>query len=81
VLHGTSRRSCGLGGDDNLRADDTYYYFDGDSLYGGAGNDTLSEATAQTLYGGPGGNSALRCPPKHPAGRRSAATRSAAAAE
>jgi Ca2+-binding RTX toxin-like protein len=56
VLHGDfSQIVVGLGGDDTLYADDTYYYFDGDSLYGGAGNDTLYGGYAQdSLYGGPG---------------------------
>ena len=50
-----SWRALGLGGDDTLYADDTYYYFDGDSLYGGPGNDTLYGGYARdTLYGGPG---------------------------
>jgi hemolysin type calcium-binding protein/WD40 repeat protein len=56
VLHGDfSQVVMGLGGNDTLYADDTYYYFDGDSLYGGPGNDTLYGGYGQdALYGGPG---------------------------
>jgi len=56
VLHGSfSQVVLGLGGDDTLYADDTYYFFDGDTLYGGAGNDTLVGGYGQDiLYGGPG---------------------------
>jgi len=56
VIHaGFSWRALGLGGDDTLYADDDYYFFDGDSLYGGPGNDTLYGGFARdTLYGGPG---------------------------
>jgi len=42
-------------GDDTLYADDTYYFFDGDTLLGGPGNDTLVGGFGQdSLYGGPG---------------------------
>lgn len=56
VIHADfSQRVVGLGGDDTLYADDTYYFFDGDSLYGGPGNDTLYGGYARdSLYGGPG---------------------------
>ena len=56
VIHaGFSWRALGLGGDDTLYADDDYYFFDGDSLYGGPGDDTLYGGFARdTLYGGPG---------------------------
>jgi Tol biopolymer transport system component len=56
VLHGDfSQVVLGLGGDDTLYADDTYYYFDGDTLYGGPGNDHLIGGYARDiLYGGPG---------------------------
>jgi Ca2+-binding RTX toxin-like protein len=55
TLHGDySQVVLGLGGDDTLYADDTYYYFDGDTLYGGPGNDTLDGGDARdTLSGGP----------------------------
>ncbi len=56
VLHADwSRVVLGLAGDDTLYADDTYYYFDGDTLYGGPGNDTLIGGSGEDiLYGGPG---------------------------
>jgi Ca2+-binding RTX toxin-like protein len=56
VIHaGFSQRVLGLGGGDTLYADDTYYFFDGDSLYGGPGNDALDGGYARdSLYGGPG---------------------------
>jgi len=56
VLHGDfSRVLVGLDGDDTLVADDTYYYFDGNTLLGGPGNDKLEGGYARdTLYGGPG---------------------------
>jgi hypothetical protein len=56
VLHGSfSQVVVGLGGDDTLYADDTYYYSDGDTLYGGPGDDTLNGGFARDiLYGGPG---------------------------
>jgi hypothetical protein len=55
-LHGDiSQVVLGLGGDDTLYADDWYYFFDGDTLYGGAGNDRLYGGDAMdSLYGGPG---------------------------
>lgn len=55
VLHGDfSRVLYGLGGNDTLYADDVYYFFDGISLYGGAGNDVLSGGDAQDILdGGP----------------------------
>jgi hypothetical protein len=56
ALHAAwSQVVLGLGGDDTLYADDTYYYFDGDTLYGGPGNDTLIGGSGEDiLYGGPG---------------------------
>jgi Ca2+-binding RTX toxin-like protein len=56
VLHGSfSQVVLGLGGNDTLYADDTYYFFDGDSLYGGPGNDRLIGGSGQDiLNGGPG---------------------------
>ena len=56
VLHGDfSRVLFGLGGDDTLYADDTYYYFDGDTLYGGPGDDHLIGGYARDILdGGPG---------------------------
>jgi Ca2+-binding RTX toxin-like protein len=56
MLHGDfSQVVLGLGGDDTLYADDTYYYFDGDTLYGGPGNDRLVGGYARdTLDGGLG---------------------------
>jgi Tol biopolymer transport system component len=56
VLHGTfSQVVLGLGGNDTLYADDTYYFFDGDSLYGGPGNDRLVGGYGRDiLNGGPG---------------------------
>lgn len=56
VLHGSfSQVVFGLGGNDTLYADDTYYYFDGDTLYGGPGNDLLVGGDGQDkLNGGPG---------------------------
>jgi hypothetical protein len=56
VLHGSfSQVVVGLGGDDALYADDTYYYFDGNTLLGGPGDDRLFGGYGQdTLYGGPG---------------------------
>jgi Ca2+-binding RTX toxin-like protein len=55
-LHGDfSRVLVGLGGNDTLVADDTYYFFDGDTLYGGLGDDVLEGGYARdVLYGGPG---------------------------
>jgi Ca2+-binding RTX toxin-like protein len=56
VLHGSfSQVVLGLGGNDTLYADDTYYFFDGDSLYGGPGNDHLIGGFGRDiLNGGPG---------------------------
>ena len=56
MLHGSfSQVVVGLDGDDTLYADDTYYFSDGDTLYGGPGNDTLDGGFARDiLYGGPG---------------------------
>ena len=56
VLHGSfSQVVVGLAGNDTLYADDTYYYFDGDTLYGGPGADKLVGGYGQdVLYGGPG---------------------------
>jgi Tol biopolymer transport system component len=56
VLHGSfSQVVLGLGGNDTLYADDTYYFFDGDSLYGGPGNDRLIGGFGRDiLNGGPG---------------------------
>lgn len=56
VLHGDfSRVVLGLGGNDTLYADDTYYFFDGNTLNGGPGDDRLVGGFAQdTLLGGPG---------------------------
>jgi Ca2+-binding RTX toxin-like protein len=55
-LHGSfSQVVLGLAGDDILYADDTYYFFDGDSLYGGPGDDRLVGGFGQDiLNGGPG---------------------------
>ena len=54
VLHGDfSHVVVGLGGNDTLYADDTYYYWDGNTLLGGPGNDLLMGGYAQdSLYGG-----------------------------
>ncbi len=56
VLHGDfSRVVLGYGGNDTLYADDTYYFFDGNTLIGGPGNDRLIGGYGQdTLLGGPG---------------------------
>jgi Ca2+-binding RTX toxin-like protein len=56
TLHGGfSQVVLGLGGNDTLYADDTYYVFDGDSLYGGPGDDHLIGGFGQDiLNGGPG---------------------------
>jgi len=56
VLHGDfSRVVLGLGGNDTLYADDTYYFFDGNTLYGGQGDDRLIGGYGQdVLVGGPG---------------------------
>ncbi len=56
VLHGSfSQVVLGLGGDDTLYADDTYYFFDGNTLYGRPGDDNLVGGYGRdTLYGGPG---------------------------
>jgi Tol biopolymer transport system component len=56
VLHADfSRVVLGLGGNDRLYADDTYYFFDGNTLVGGPGNDRLVGGFARdTLDGGPG---------------------------
>jgi Tol biopolymer transport system component len=56
VLHGSfSQVVLGLGGNDTLYADDTYYFFDGDSLYGGPGSDHLVGGSGRDiLSGGPG---------------------------
>jgi Tol biopolymer transport system component len=56
TLHGDfSRVVLGLGGNDTLYADDTYYFFDGNTLDGGGGNDRLVGGFARdTLEGGPG---------------------------
>ena len=56
VLHGgCSEVVLGLGGDDTLYADDGCYYFEADTLYGGAGDDTLVGGPANDiLNGGPG---------------------------
>jgi hypothetical protein len=56
TLHGSfSQVVLGLAGDDTLYADDTYYFFDGDTLYGGPGNDHLIGGFGQDiLNGGPG---------------------------
>jgi Ca2+-binding RTX toxin-like protein len=60
VLHADfSRVVLGLGANDTLIADDTQYYFEGNTLIGGTGNDTLQGGYAQdTLIGGRG-NDAL----------------------
>jgi Ca2+-binding RTX toxin-like protein len=56
VLHGDfSQVVVGLGGNDTLYADDAYYFFDGNTLLGGPGNDRLIGGYGQdSLYGGPG---------------------------
>ena len=56
VLHGSfSQVVVGLAGNDTLYADDTYYFFDGNTLYGGPGDDKLVGGYAQDIvYGGPG---------------------------
>jgi Ca2+-binding RTX toxin-like protein len=56
VLHGSfSQVVLGLGGNDTLYADDTYYYFDGNTLYGGPGDDQLIGGDGtDVLYGGRG---------------------------
>ena len=66
VLHGSfSQVVVGLAGNDTLYADDTYYYFDGDTLYGGPGNDNLVGGYGQDiLYGGPGNDTMFGGPSK-----------------
>jgi Ca2+-binding RTX toxin-like protein len=60
-----SRVVLGLGGDDMLYADDTYYYFDGNTLYGGAGNDQLVGGYGQDILdGGPGNDTITGGPSK-----------------
>jgi hypothetical protein len=56
VLHGSfSQVVLGLGGNDTLYADDTGYFFQGDTLIGGPGNDHLIGGSGRdTLIGGPG---------------------------
>lgn len=60
-MHGDfSRVVLGLGGDDLLFADDTYYFFDGNTLVGGPGNDCLFGGDGQdTLLGGPGNDTLM----------------------
>jgi hemolysin type calcium-binding protein/WD40 repeat protein len=55
-LHGSySQVVLGLGGNDTLYADDTGYFFQGNTLFGGPGNDVLvGGSAADTLDGGPG---------------------------
>ena len=66
VLHGSfSQVVVGLAGNDTLYADDTYYYFDGNTLYGGPGNDNLFGGYGQDiLYGGPGNDTISGGPSK-----------------
>jgi len=66
ILHGDfSQVVLGLGGNDTLYADDTYYYFDGNTLYGGPGNDHLIGGYGQdTLDGGPGNDTLSGGPSK-----------------
>jgi Tol biopolymer transport system component len=66
VLHADfSRVVYGLGGDDTLYADDTYYFFDGNTLIGGPGNDRLLGGFARdTLLGGPGNDTLVGGPSK-----------------
>ena len=66
VLHGSfSQVVVGLAGNDTLYADDTYYYFDGNTLYGGPGNDNLFGGYGQDiLYGGPGNDTIFGGPSK-----------------
>jgi hypothetical protein len=61
VLHADwSRVVLGLGGNDTLYADDTSYYFEGNTLYGGTGNDTLIGGPGEDiLHGGPGDDTLL----------------------
>jgi hypothetical protein len=56
VLHGSfSQVVLGLGGNDTLYADDTGYFFQGDTLIGGPGNDRLIGGYGRDiLLGGPG---------------------------
>jgi Ca2+-binding RTX toxin-like protein len=56
VLHADwSRVVLGLGGDDTLYADDTGYFFEGNTLYGGPGDDALIGGSGQDILdGGPG---------------------------
>ncbi len=60
VLHADfSRVVLGLGGNDTLYADDTYYFFDGNTLYGGPGNDRLIGGFGQDILDGGPGNDTL----------------------
>jgi hypothetical protein len=60
VLHADfSRVVLGLGGNDTLYADDTYYFFDGNTLYGGPGNDRLIGGFGQDILNGGPGNDTL----------------------
>ncbi len=60
VLHADwSRVVLGLGGDDTLYADDTRYFFEGNTLYGGPGDDTLVGGNGQDILDGGPGNDTL----------------------